>query len=466
MGTERIHFIGIGGYGMSGLARVLLSLGHPVTGSDIRLSERVRGLRQMGAVINVGHRVENLDGAEMVVYSTDVPEDNPELAAARERNLPVFHRSEILAGLINGGRGIAVTGTHGKTTITTMIGLILIGAGVDPTVVVGAEVPALGSNARLGLGGYVVAEADESDASFLRYRPEIAVVSNMEPEHLDHYGGDFERVVEAYGRFLAGVKAGGLCLLGGDSPRLRLLGGAHGGRRLYYGLGAGNDLLAEALCSEGGESRYRVRLGAKPLGEVKLRVPGRHNVVNSLAAIGVAMETGLDFAVCQRVLEQFAGAKRRFEVLASAGGIRVVDDYAHHPSEIGATLQAARELEPKRLIAVFQPQRYVRTHLLLHDFAEAFGDADRVVLADIYSPPGEKPIPGVSSARLAELIAAKGREVIHIAKNEDITTYLQTIIRPGDTVITMGAGDIWSVAQALAESLVEGGRCLELGVGS
>ncbi len=463
---ERIHFIGIGGYGMSGLARVFLSLGHPVTGSDMRLTERVRSLRQLGAVISIGHREENLDGAEMVVYSTDVPDDNPELAAARGRKLPVFHRSEILARLINSGRGIAVTGTHGKTTITTMIGLILIGAGADPTVVVGAEVEALGGNARLGRGEHVVAEADESDASFLRYRPEIAVVSNMEPEHLDHYGGDFERVVEAYGQFLAGTKPGGLCLLGGDAPQLRQLGETYGGRRLYYGLDCANDLVAEALRSEEGVSRYRVRLAGRPLGEVKLRVPGRHNVVNSLAAIGVALEIGFDFGVCQRVLEQFAGAKRRFEVMACTCGIRVVDDYAHHPSEIGATLQAARELEPLRLIAVFQPQRYVRTHLLLHDFAKAFGDADQVILADIYSPPGEKPIPGVSSAKLAELIVNQGQDVVHIARNDDITAYLQTIVRPGDTVVTMGAGDIWSVAAALAERLEDGGGRLKLGVGS
>ena len=453
--AARWHFVGIGGYGMSGLAQVLHQMGEVVTGSDARTSDRTARLEEAGVPVRLGHDPQNLGRATVVVYSTDVPADNPELAAARERGLQLLHRSEVLARLLNPRYGIAVTGTHGKTTTTSMISVILQRAGLEPTCLIGGELEAIGGTGRLGHGEYVVAEADESDGSFLRYTPQVAVVTNVEPEHLEHYGRDFGRVLDAYERFLGQVKPGGLIVLCGDDPRLRAMAPRQANPTVTYGLGEGNDLRLEDFQRQGGLSRYQVLNRGASLGEFQLSIPGRHMALNSLAALAVGMRLGLAPAVLFDALKGFGNAKRRFQVLGEAGGIRVIDDYAHHPTEIDATLRAARDEARGRVAVVFQPQRYTRTHILMPEFARAFSQSDLLILTEIYSPPGEPSIPGVSSAALARMIEAReGRPVELITDQESIVRRLLELARPGDTVITMGAGDIWKVAREFLERLM------------
>lgn len=458
---KKVHFIGIGGYGMSGLARVLLAAGARVSGSDVRASDRTRWLETCGARVHIGHDARHVDGADLVVYNTDVPGDNVELQAARRAGLPVWHRSQVLAALLNGRRGIAVTGSHGKTTTTAMTGLVLVAGGLDPTVLVGGEVPEFGTaTARIGGGEWLVAEACESDGTFLRYRPEVAVVTNVEPEHLDHYEGDFARLLDAFARFLEGVRPGGFIVACGDHPAVgEVLDRLEPGDRrvIRYGVEAsGCDLVARDIEAGPERTRFTAWYRGRPLGEVNLVVPGQHNVLNALAALAVGLELGVPFEEAAAALAGFRGAKRRFQVLYDRDGILVVDDYAHHPTEIRATLRAARQRRAPggRIIAVFQPQRYSRTRLLMDEFARAFGDADLVILTEIYAPPGERPIPGVSSAVLAERIAAQdGRPVRLMGDREELIEHLLATVRPGDVVLLMGAGDIWMAARELARRL-------------
>lgn len=448
------HLVGIGGYGMSAIAHILLQMGKKVTGSDLRPSERTDRLEAMGAMIYKSHHPAHVEGADVVVYSTDVPGDNPELVAARERGIEVRHRSEVLADILNERDGIAVSGTHGKTTVTSMISLVLERGGLDPTAVIGADVHFYGTNAKLGSGPYVVAEADESDRSFLRYRPLIAVVTNIEPEHLDHYNSDFSNLVRAFRQFIDQVKEGGLAVLCSDDARVMEIAEDYGHYRIFYGLGPEAELSAHDVVATKTETIYTVSYKNRDLGRAMLVVPGVHNVVNSLAAFAVGLHMGVPFTVMRDALREFRGAKRRFQVIGQPGGITVVDDYAHHPTEIKATLRAARERTPNRVIAVFQPQRYSRTKMLMHEFSDAFSQADEVVLTDIYAPPGEKPIPGVSSQALAELVRERAnREVSCFSRKEDIVDYLMGIARPGDVILTMGAGDIWKVAATVVERL-------------
>lgn len=453
--TQHTHFVGIGGYGMSGLARIYYEMGHKVTGSDAKPSERTKSLEERGITVHIGHRPENLGRAEIVVFSTDVPADNPELAAARAAGLQVVHRSEMLARLINPRYGIAVAGTHGKTSTTSMVATILHHAGLDPTVSVGGELEICGGTGRLGRSRYVVAEADESDGSFQRYYPTISVATNIEPEHLEHYGGDFGRVREAYRVFLSQTKPGGLAVLCGDDPELRAMAPHLTGlRTVLYGFGPGNDLRADNLGRQDGRSAYDVFFRGRALGRAVLPVPGKHMILNSLAAMAVSVELGLDFGAAVRALASFGNAKRRFQIVGRPGGVRIVDDYAHHPTEIQATIRAAREGASGRLLAVFQPQRYTRTSNLMNEFSRAFSGTDFLILTEIYSPPGEKPIPGVSSRILAEMIErAAGHPVELISDQNGIVGRLSEVARPGDTVLTMGAGDIWQVAHKLAEQL-------------
>lgn len=455
---ERLHFVGIGGYGMSALARVYHEMGHQVTGSDAKASDRTRKLEELGVTVHIGHRSGNLGQAETVIYSTDVPKDNPELAAARKAGLAVVHRSEMLARLINPHYGIAITGTHGKTSTTSMTATVLYRAGQDPTVLVGGELEVFGGTGWSGRSRYVVAEADESDGSFRNYHPTIAVVTNIEPEHLEHYGGDFSRVIQAYGVFLSQTKPGGLAVICGDDPQLRKIAkNLTSIRTVRYGFGPDNDLWAEKLDRHNGHTTYDVYFKGRRLGASALSVPGQHMVLNSLAAIAVAIELGLDFAGVVETLKSFGNAKRRFQVVGQHGGVQVVDDYAHHPTEIQATLRAAREGSAGRVIAVFQPQRYTRTSILMNEFARAFSGADILILTEIYSPPGEKPIPGVSSQALAEMIESQdGRPVELISDKGAILERLAALARPGDTVLTMGAGDIWTVAHQLSAQLARG----------
>ncbi len=448
------HLVGIGGYGMSGIAQVLLQMGQTVSGSDVKPNERTARLESLGARIQYFHQASNINGANTVVYSTDVPKENPELEAARQLGLKIMHRSEVLARLLNSREGIAVSGTHGKTTVTSMIALVLEKAGLDPTAIIGADVDFYSSNAKLGKGSQLVAEADESDGSFLRYQPAMAVVTNIEPEHLDHYDGDFRNLVKAFRQFIDQVKPGGLAILCSDDARVMEIGEDYAGNRVLYGFGPEAELSAHDVVATRTETIYTVTYKNRDLGRAMLVVPGVHNVVNSLAAFAVGLHLGIPFEIMRDALRQFRGAKRRFEVIGQPSGITVVDDYAHHPTEIKATIRAARERTPNRVIAVFQPQRYSRTKMLMNEFSDAFNQADEVVLTDIYSPPGEKPIPGVSSQVLAEMMRQRDkRDVNCFSRKEDIVEYILGIARPGDFILTMGAGDIWKVAATVAERL-------------
>lgn len=448
------HFIGIGGYGMSGIAKVLLEMGEKVSGSDVNPSERTERLASLGATIYKSHAAENLDGAEVVIFSTDVPADNAELAAARNQGIHIRHRSEVLAEIMGRNYGIAVTGTHGKTTVTSMIALVLERGGLDPTALIGADVPFYNGNAKLGEGNILVAEADESDGSFLRYHPNIGVITNVEPEHLDHYQGEFDQLLTAMRRFLLNIRSGGVAVLSNDDSHVREIARETGVPSIMFGLGPGAEISARDINAGPLENSFTLIRNGEPLGRVSLQIPGIHNISNALAAVAVGLHLEIPFTGIEEALADFRGAKRRFQVVGQWEGITVVDDYAHHPTEIRATLRAARDRNPKRLIAVFQPQRYSRTHMLLKEFGEAFGEADEVVLADIYSPAGEKPIPGVSSQVLADLIREQeGGRVTHIVRAEEIVDYLLRTVRAGDIVITMGAGDIWKVARNLVDRM-------------
>lgn len=448
------HFIGIGGYGMSGLATVLLGSGVQVTGSDAKESSRLDRLRAMGARIHVGHRADLVEGAGVVVYSTDIPDHNPELAAAREQGIPLWHRSQLLARILNGNRGVAVTGTHGKTTTTALTGQVLLAGGLDPTILVGGEVPLLGGTARLGSTSWVVAEACESDGSFLRYRPYISIITNVEPEHLEHYDGDFSRLTAAIGEFARNTVPDGWLVLCADDPLLRELAQGEGIRAVTYGRHPGADLSYTDARQEDATLRFTVQAGGVPLGEAALAVPGEHNIVNALAALAVARLAGMPFSLAAQALGEYRGVNRRFQIVGRKNGMTVVDDYAHHPTEIRATLRAAQEWNRGRVIAVFQPHRYSRTQLLMEEFGVSFGDADVIILTEIYAPPGVKPIPGVSAAALAQRIEAHtGRPVHLLPGGEAMVEHLAAVMQPGDLVVTMGAGDIWQVAHALARRL-------------
>ncbi|WP_368085785.1 UDP-N-acetylmuramate--L-alanine ligase [Desulfurispora thermophila] len=450
---RNVHFIGIGGAGMSGLAKILLEQGHTVTGSDIQESSTVQKLRALGAQIAIGHRAENIGPAGMVVVSTAIKPGNPELAAAREKNLPVWHRGELLAALMDLKRGVAIAGAHGKTTTTSMLALVLEKNRLDPAIVVGGELKDLGINAKWGGGEYMVAEADESDGSFLRLSPWCEIITNIEDDHLDYYGSP-ENIRRAFGQFMDRVRPGGAVVACTDDPGVRAVLAGYRGSLLTYGL---HDERADYTmrqielspdCSQGEVYKRGQRLGL-----LRLAVPGRHNLQNALGVVAAAGFLGLDFAAVARVLAEFSGAGRRFQLLGEVAGIRVVDDYAHHPSEIAATLRAARQLGYGRVVAVFQPHRYTRTALLKDRFATAFQDADVVIVSDIYSA-GENPIPGVNAAMLAELIQQCHRSSVkYLAGREEIVEYLLQIARPGDLILTMGAGNIWQAGRELVHGL-------------
>ena len=443
---NKVHFIGIGGYGMSALALILLQAGYDVRGSDIKPSRLTELLEKKGAEIYIGHRAEQIRDAQLVVYSTAIPLDNPEITASRERGLLLWHRSELLAAILNEGYGIAVAGTHGKTTTTAMVSLLLEKGGFDPTAVIGGEVSSFQGNARLGRGKYVVAEACESDHSFLRYRPYLAVITNVEADHLEHYSGDFNALVKTYGDFINNVNESGVAILCGDDPVLRELRPQLRPPILSYGLTGDADVKGERVRLEEFGSRFELSFRGKQLGEISLRVPGKHNVLNALGAIGVGLHMGVDFHLIKEALSSFEGAKRRFEIIGERDGIMVVDDYAHHPTEIKATLQAAAQ-SGRRLICVFQPHRYTRTNFLWKDFVEAFDSADILLLSEIYAA-GEDPIPQVTSRRLAREIRRRGHDHVYVIENkEEMVQSLEKVAVSGDLILTMGAGDIWQVGR-------------------
>lgn len=450
---EHVHFIGIGGYGMSAIARVLLEMGYRVSGSDVARQELTEKLEAKGAQVYIGHQADNVQGADLVVYSTALSKDNVEMMAAAELNIPIIHRAQMLARLMNQKRGIAVAGAHGKTTTSSMIALIMEECGMDPTYIIGGEMLNVESNAKAGKGEYVVAEADESDGSFLQYHPTLAIVTNIEADHLEHYDGNFENLKRAYAKFLGQIKEGGKAVVCLDDPYLKeMLPGISAGA-VTYGLTPDADFSAKDIELRDRKVAFSVVRKGKELGRMELNIPGIHNVQNALAALAACMETGLAFEQVAKAIREYRGTKRRFQVLGEVGDILVIDDYAHHPTEIQSTILAARSTG-KRIIAVFQPQRYTRTFFLLDAFSRAFSEADEVVLTDIYSPVGERQIEGVSASRLAEMIRTNSNpNVRYLPTKEEVLDYLRGHVQPGDLVLTMGAGDIWKVADALAKEL-------------
>ena len=456
---RHMHFVGIGGIGMSGIAEVLLNMGYQVTGSDLRRSESVERVERLGAKVFIGHDAANIEGAQVVVYSSAVPADNVEVLAARSRQVPAIPRAEMLAELMRLKYGIAVAGTHGKTTTTSMLAAVLAEGRLDPTVVVGGRISSLGSNARLGQGEYLVAEADESDGSFLKLSPTIAVVTTIDAEHLDHHG-TLENLSAAFLTFINKVPFYGAAVLCLDQPNIQRLIPKVEKRIVTYGLESAADLTARRLELREMTSRFEVLQRGTLLGECSLRVPGRHNVLNALAAIGVGLDLELSFHTIQKALAGFSGVQRRFQICGEAHGILVVDDYGHHPAEIRATLAAAKAGFDRRVVTVFQPHRYTRTLHLRGDFLTAFNQSDLLVVMDIYAA-GETPIPYVTARALADDIRSHGhRDVTYLGNDRGrILDYLVDITRPGDLVLTLGAGDVGQLGPDLLHRLEGSVKC-------
>jgi UDP-N-acetylmuramate--alanine ligase len=447
---QSIHFVGIGGIGMSGIAEVLLNLDYRVTGSDLAESDTVARLRTLGCRVALGHRAENIEDPHVVVISSAVRPSNPEVLEARRRNIPVIPRAEMLAELMRMKYGVAIAGTHGKTTTTSMVAALLAAGGLDPTVVIGGKVNSLGTNAQLGQGEFLVAEADESDGSFLRLSPTIAIITNIDPEHLDFYR-DLEHLQETFLAFVNKVPFYGAAILCLDEPNVQALIPKVEKRIITFGLSTQADFHATGVEFDGFSSTFTARGLGEDLGRFHLRMPGRHNVTNALAAIAAARELDIPVARVREGIEGFSGVQRRFQVKSDAGGILLIDDYGHHPQEIRATLAAAKEGFGRRTVVVFQPHRYSRTRDLLEDFFTAFNQADVLILMEIYAA-GEEKIPGVGAHLLLEGIRAHGhREVMLAPEREEIPALLEGIARPGDMVITMGAGDVWKVGEAFRQ---------------
>jgi len=446
---QNLHFVGIGGIGMSGIAEVLLNLGYRISGSDQKRSPITARLKKKGARIHYGHKASHIEGAQVVVISSAVRPTNPEVAAAKKAGIPVIPRAEMLAELMRLKYGIAVAGSHGKTTTTSLVGQVLSGAGMDPTMVIGGRLNSLRSNAKLGKGEFLVAEADESDGSFLKLNPTIAVITNIDPEHLDHYK-DFEALKETFVAFANKVPFYGSIVACADHPVVRELLPRFQRKVVTYGLESPADYGAEKMVQEGLRQRFTVLYRKEKLGEVVLQSPGRHSVANALAAIAVGRELDIPFRKIAAALKGFRGIERRFQVLCD-NGVTVIDDYGHHPVEIRATLKALREAFPeRRLVALFQPHRYTRTRDLFHDFAQSFGDADKVFLTEVY-PAGEEPIVGVSSRALHDAMD-QAKTVFRADKLSLIPAVLEQV-QPGDVILSLGAGDITKIGHELARQI-------------
>ncbi len=445
---KHVHFVGIGGIGMSGIAEVLLNLGYKVTGSDLRATAITDRLEQCGATVYPRHAAANVAGAHVVVTSSAVPPDNPEIAEAHRRKVPVIARAEMLAELGRLKYAIAVAGTHGKTTTTSMIATILDRAGLDPTVVVGGLLNTIGSNARLGKGDFIVLEADESDRSFLMLSPTVAVVTNIEPDHLDHYR-DLEDIQAAFLSFINKVPFYGTAILSLDDPAVQSLIPQVKRRIVTYGTAATADVSIADVNLEGLGSAFVLRFNGGGAQRIKLNVPGMHNVLNATAAFAAARDMGVEPDVIASALASFPGVERRFQV-KSRDGVTVIDDYAHHPTEIRATLGAAKSGNFGRIFAIFQPHRYTRTFHLFDDFARAFNLADAVLILDIY-PAGEKPIAGITTPALIEKMKSFGhKNAIHAPTFEMIESYVIANASPGDAVIVMGAGSVTKLSDTLS----------------
>jgi len=453
-----IHFIGIGGIGMSGIAEVMHNLGYKVQGSDVAEGYVIQGLRDRGITVHIGHRAENLGDAAVVVTSTAIKRGNPEVELAYETRVPVVRRAEMLAELMRLKSTVAVAGTHGKTTTTSMVAALLDAGGVDPTVINGGIINSYGSNARLGASDWMVVEADESDGSFLRLDGTIAVVTNIDPEHLDHYG-DFDAVKRAFVDFVENVPFYGAALMCLDHPEVQaILPRIRDRRVVTYGFSAQSDVRAVNVTPIPGGNRFEVIVRARDgssrsIEGIELPMPGRHNVQNALAAVGVALELGVPDAVIQTGFAKFGGVKRRFTKVGEVDGVTVIDDYGHHPVEIRAVLAAAREGVEERVIAVVQPHRYSRLGNLMDDFQSAFNDADIVYATPVYAA-GEAPVEGVDSAALVAGLKLRGHRSAQVIDDaEALARVLAETVQPGDMVVCLGAGDITKWAAGLADAI-------------
>jgi len=451
--TQHIHFVGIGGIGMSGLAEVLLNLGFRISGSDLVDTEITQRLQRLGVRFFLGHRPENISQANVVVVSSAIREDNVEVITAKEKAIPVIPRAEMLAELMRMKDSIAVTGSHGKTTTTSLIGAILAQAGLDPTLVIGGRLNSWGSNAKLGQGDFLVAEADESDGSFLKLFPTIAVVTTLEEEHLDHYQ-NLENIKSVFIQFINKVPFYGFVVLCLDEINICALLPHLEKRYITYGFRNDAHYLAREVRYNGPRVDFVAFHRERELGPITLHMPGLHNVYNALAAIAVGQELHIDFPTIQEALANFSGIERRFQIKGEREDILWVDDYGHHPTEIQATLKAAKQGWPdRRLVVIFQPHRYTRTHTLLPRFFNAFDQAEVVIIIPIYSA-GERPIEGIDSRLILQGIRGQGHpQALYLGDKEEIIQYIEGIIRPGDLLLTLGAGDVWKIGEEIWQRL-------------
>ena len=447
---HNFHFIGIGGIGMSGLASILLDLGYQVSGSDIQKNPLLIELEKKGARIFLGHQHNQINGAQVIIFSSAIKPDNPEFMAAKENNLPLLPRGQLLALFMEEKKGIAVAGTHGKTTTSSMLATILETAGTNPTVIVGGCINGSGFNAWWGNGVYLVAEADESDGSFLLLHPYIAVVTNIEADHLDYYQ-DISAIEAAFVQFLKQLKPGGKAIIWGDDPKIKAIANQARVPYLSYGLTPGQDFEAKDISLEA-VSRFNLYIQGRNIGQVTLSLPGRHNVLNALAALAVAWVLNIDMEIAINALKNFKGVGRRLEVKGEIKDVIIVDDYAHHPTEIKMTLKAIKQKWPeRRLITIFQPHRYSRTKSLYHEFLTAFSETDELILTEIYAA-SEQPVAGVTGKWLADGIK-KHRSMYYCPDFEAIMNKINKILQPGDIVLTLGAGNIWQIGKELLERL-------------
>jgi len=452
---QRIHFVGIGGIGMSGIAEVLLNLGYKVSGSDLKLSAVTHRLAGLGATVFEGHKAENVSGAEVVVASSAISPENPEIAQARALHIPVIQRAEMLSELMRLKYGIAIAGMHGKTTTTSMVAAVLAGGGLDPTVVVGGRVDAMGSNARLGKSQYLVAEADESDRSFLKLSPILSVVTNIDREHMDCYRS-MRDVKRAFLDFMDHVPFYGMVVVCNDDPLLRRLFPQVRRRMVTYGTRRGSDFHIRSAQTTAGDgaalSRFRVNFKDQDLGEFRLHVPGAHNILNATAAIAVGVGLDLPADQIRSALEMFRGVDRRFQLRGRAAGVSVIDDYGHHPTEIRATLAAAHQCGFRKIHVIFQPHRYTRTRDLMNDFAGAFHDADSLFILDIYAA-SEPPIEGITGEVLAQRVRAGGHEARYVPSFAEAAEAVIAAAQEGDMILTLGAGSVSQLGPMILEKL-------------
>lgn len=446
---KRIHMIGIGGAGMSTLAQLLLGLGHQVSGSDVKPNRLTERIASLGGKVFVGHRPQNVGDADLVVYSSAIGPDNPEIVGAKASGIPVVQRGRMLAELMRQKVGIAIAGTHGKTTTTSLVATVLAGAGLSPTVAIGAEVDDFGGGALLGEGPYFVAEADESDGSFLELLPTYAILTNIEAEHLDFYQ-DIDEIVRAFQDFAGRICQDGALIGCIDDENVRKVLDSYKEKLLTYGLSPAADIYPANIEIERFKSRFDCIYRGRALGHIALQIPGRHNILNALAAVGVGMELGIDFDRLSRSLGSYRGAARRFQIKLETDALIVIDDYAHHPTEVEVTLCACRN-GGRRIIGIFQPHRYTRTKYFDDQFGKSFSLVDHLILTDIY-PAGERPIEGVSADLIYKAVKRQGHPDVCLASTkEEAFSHVLKILRPGDMVVVLGAGDIGYVADELAK---------------